>query len=98
MRCRLRRAGREAAGSRAAGIATRIVVAALGVLGGKTAPMVSSFRAFRAEPRDGFAAYIGPDVSIDGLLTWRTERFLLGTSHGITTHSLASVELLNCAS
>jgi undecaprenyl-phosphate 4-deoxy-4-formamido-L-arabinose transferase len=56
-------------------IATRIVVRALRVLGGETAPMVSSFRAFRTSLRDGFASYSGPDVSIDGLLTWQTERF-----------------------
>jgi undecaprenyl-phosphate 4-deoxy-4-formamido-L-arabinose transferase len=56
-------------------LATRVVVHALGWLGGKTAPMVSSFRAFRTELRQGFDDYTGPDVSIDGLLTWRTERF-----------------------
>lgn len=56
-------------------VATQIVVRTLGVLGGKTAPMVSSLRAFRTELRDGFADYTGPDVSIDGLLTWRTDRF-----------------------
>lgn len=37
--------------------------------------MVSSFRLFRTDLRDGFADYTGPDVSIDGLLTWQTERF-----------------------
>ncbi|HEY5976331.1 MAG TPA: glycosyltransferase family 2 protein [Solirubrobacterales bacterium] len=63
---------RQAAGRR---IATQMVVKTLGFLGGKTAPMVSSFRAFRTNLRDGFAAYSGPDVSIDGLLTWQTERF-----------------------
>lgn len=63
---------RQGAGRR---FATRLVVHALGMLGGKTAPMVSSFRAFRADLRDGFDDYTGPDVSIDGLLTWRTERF-----------------------
>jgi len=56
-------------------VATRLVVGALSVLGGRTAPMVSSFRIFRTELRDGFAGYGGPDVSIDGLLTWQTERF-----------------------
>jgi glycosyltransferase involved in cell wall biosynthesis/ribosomal protein S18 acetylase RimI-like enzyme len=56
-------------------LATQVIVRALGVLGGKTAPMVSSFRAFRTDLREGFAAYTGPDVSIDGLLTWRTDRF-----------------------
>ena len=56
-------------------LATQLVVRGLGLLGGRTAPMVSSFRAFRADLREGFAAYTGPDVSIDGLLTWRTDRF-----------------------
>jgi glycosyltransferase involved in cell wall biosynthesis/ribosomal protein S18 acetylase RimI-like enzyme len=56
-------------------VATQLVVRALGLLGGRTAPMVSAFRAFRADLREGFAAYTGPDVSIDGLLTWRTDRF-----------------------
>lgn len=56
-------------------LATRLVVRTLGALGGETAPMVSSFRAFRTELRDGFAEYTGPDVSIDGLLIWGTERF-----------------------
>jgi undecaprenyl-phosphate 4-deoxy-4-formamido-L-arabinose transferase len=56
-------------------LATRAVVRALKVLGGETAPMVSSFRVFRTSLRDGFVSYTGPDVSIDGLLTWQTERF-----------------------
>lgn len=56
-------------------MATRVIVRSLGFLGGKTAPMVSSFRAFRTDLREGFSDYTGPDVSIDGLLTWRTERF-----------------------
>jgi glycosyltransferase involved in cell wall biosynthesis/ribosomal protein S18 acetylase RimI-like enzyme len=37
--------------------------------------LVSSFRAFRTRLRDGFADYTGPDVSIDALLTWQTDRF-----------------------
>jgi glycosyltransferase involved in cell wall biosynthesis/ribosomal protein S18 acetylase RimI-like enzyme len=56
-------------------LATQVVVGALRALGGRTAPMVSSFRAFRTELREGFEDYTGPDVSIDGLLTWRTEKF-----------------------
>lgn len=56
-------------------VATQLVVKALGALGGKTAPMVSAFRAFRTELRGGFADYVGPDVSIDGLLSWQTDRF-----------------------
>jgi glycosyltransferase involved in cell wall biosynthesis/ribosomal protein S18 acetylase RimI-like enzyme len=56
-------------------VATQIVVRGLRVFGGLTAPMVSSFRVFRANLRDGFSDYTGPDVSIDGLLTWATDRF-----------------------
>ncbi len=56
-------------------LATKLVTRMLRVLGGETAPMVSSFRAFRTRLRDGFADYTGPDVSIDGLLTWQTDRF-----------------------
>jgi undecaprenyl-phosphate 4-deoxy-4-formamido-L-arabinose transferase len=63
---------RQAFGRR---LATQLVVRTLGFLGGKTAPMVSSFRVFRTSLREGFAGYSGPDVSIDGLLTWQTEHF-----------------------
>lgn len=56
-------------------IGTKMVVEGLRTLGGNTAPMVSSFRAFRTSLRTGFAAYSGPDVSLDGLLTWQTDRF-----------------------
>ncbi|HEX3324644.1 MAG TPA: GNAT family N-acetyltransferase [Solirubrobacterales bacterium] len=75
-------------------VATQVVVRALGVLGGRTAPMVSSFRAFRTDLREGFAAYSGPDVSIDGLLTWQTERFRsapvahVERAHGESNYSL----------
>jgi glycosyltransferase involved in cell wall biosynthesis len=40
-----------------------------------TARNVSSFRAFRTRIREGFAAYRGPYVSIDVLLTWGTTKF-----------------------
>ena len=41
----------------------------------ETARNVSAFRAFRTRIRDAFAAYRGPYVSIDVLLTWGTTRF-----------------------
>jgi glycosyltransferase involved in cell wall biosynthesis/ribosomal protein S18 acetylase RimI-like enzyme len=56
-------------------VATLVVVQTLRLFGGLTAPMVSSFRVFRADLRDGFSTYTSPDVSIDGLLTWATDRF-----------------------
>jgi len=78
-------------------LATRLVVRTLGALGGETAPMVSSFRAFRTELRDRFAAYTGPDVSIDGLLTWGTDRFRSvkvrhdERAHGSSNYSLVKL-------
>lgn len=56
-------------------LAGRMVVKALGFLGGRSAPMVSSFRAFRGDLVRVFDSYVGPDVSIDGLLTWSTDSF-----------------------
>lgn len=44
-------------------------------MGAETARNVSAFRAFRTRLRDSFAAYRGPFVSIDVLLTWGTTRF-----------------------
>ena len=44
-------------------------------MGAETARNVSAFRAFRTRLRDSFAAYRGPYVSIDVLLTWGTTRF-----------------------
>lgn len=41
----------------------------------ETARHVSAFRLFRTRLRDAFAAYRGPYVSIDVLLTWGTTRF-----------------------
>ena len=41
----------------------------------ETARNVSAFRAFRGPLREAFAAYRGPYVSIDVLLTWGTTRF-----------------------
>ena len=41
----------------------------------ETARNVSAFRAFRTPLREAFAAYRGPYVSIDVLLTWATTKF-----------------------
>jgi undecaprenyl-phosphate 4-deoxy-4-formamido-L-arabinose transferase len=59
------------------------------------APIVSSFRAFRTELREGFVDYTGPDVSIDGLLTWRTERFCsVPVRHDPRAHGRSNYSLL----
>jgi undecaprenyl-phosphate 4-deoxy-4-formamido-L-arabinose transferase len=44
-------------------------------LGWTSAPMVSSYRAFRGELRDAFAGHDGRNVSIDALLTWGASRY-----------------------
>lgn len=44
-------------------------------MGSKTARMVSAWRIFRTELRNGFASYNSPFVNIDVLLTWSTTRF-----------------------
>lgn len=44
-------------------------------MGASTARQVSACRAFRTHLRDGFAAYHAPDVNLDVLLTWSTQRF-----------------------
>jgi undecaprenyl-phosphate 4-deoxy-4-formamido-L-arabinose transferase len=45
------------------------------VLGFESAISISSFRAFRAQLKEGFAGDLGPHVSLDALLTWSTSRF-----------------------
>ncbi len=50
-------------------------VALQSAMGARTARKVSAFRAFRTILRDAFAAYQGPYVSIDVLLTWGSTRF-----------------------
>ncbi len=56
--------------------ASRITKLALqSAMGAETARNVSAFRAFHTRVRDAFAAYRGPYVSIDVLLTWGTTRF-----------------------
>ena len=44
-------------------------------MGAETARQVSAFRVFRAELRQSFARYRGPQVNIDVLLSWSTTRF-----------------------
>ena len=54
----------------------------------------TSFRAFRTRLRDGFARDVGPQVSLDALLTWTTDRFAQvevrhdPRAHGDSTYSL----------
>jgi undecaprenyl-phosphate 4-deoxy-4-formamido-L-arabinose transferase len=56
--------------------ASRITKLALqSAMSAETARHVGAFRAFRTQIRDAFAAYHGPYVSIDVLLTWGSTRF-----------------------
>jgi glycosyltransferase involved in cell wall biosynthesis len=50
-------------------------IALQSAMGAETARKVSAFRAFRAPVRQAFAAYPGPFVSLDVLLTWGTSQF-----------------------
>jgi len=45
------------------------------VLGMKSAPEVTSFRAFRTRLRDAFEGQLGTNVALDALLSWGTTRF-----------------------
>jgi glycosyltransferase involved in cell wall biosynthesis len=57
-------------------IATRLVRASLrGPMGAQVAAWVGPFRAFRSDLRRPFDSFEGPDVSIDVLLSWGTNRF-----------------------
>jgi undecaprenyl-phosphate 4-deoxy-4-formamido-L-arabinose transferase len=57
-------------------LASQITKLALrSAMGIDTARKVSAFRAFKAQIRDAFQRYQGPNVSIDVLLTWGTNRF-----------------------
>jgi undecaprenyl-phosphate 4-deoxy-4-formamido-L-arabinose transferase len=61
------------------------------VLGFKSARQMSSFRAFRTILREGFAGDIGPQVSIDALLTWSTTRFAqIEVSHAQREHGVSN--------
>ncbi len=44
-------------------------------LGFSSAVSMSSFRAFRTDLRTGFHSSLGPNISLDALLTWSTSRF-----------------------
>jgi undecaprenyl-phosphate 4-deoxy-4-formamido-L-arabinose transferase len=57
------------------GIASRITKWVLQGAMGATAGKVSALRVFRTRLREGFAAFSGPFVSLDVLLTWSTNRF-----------------------
>lgn len=45
------------------------------VLGMRSAPEVTSFRAFRTRLRDAFDGQLGTNVALDALLSWGTTRF-----------------------
>ena len=61
------------------------------ILGFKSARQMSSFRAFRTILREGFAGDIGPQVSIDALLTWSTTRFThIEVSHALREHGASN--------
>jgi len=58
------------------GIGTRLTKLALRIaIGSDIADKVSAFRVFRTHLRESFAAYAGPYVSIDVLLSWGTTRY-----------------------
>ena len=46
-------------------------------LGFNSAVSMSSFRVFRTALREGFNTMLGPNVSLDALLTWSTTRFTI---------------------
>jgi undecaprenyl-phosphate 4-deoxy-4-formamido-L-arabinose transferase len=56
-----------------ASVLTKLVLQ--GAMGADTARMVSAWRIFRTDLRDGFSRFNGPFVNIDVLLTWSTTRF-----------------------
>src|SRR6266487_1640581 len=58
------------------GIGTRLTKLALRIaIGSDIADKVSAFRVFSTHLRESFAAYAGPYVSIDVLLSWGTTRY-----------------------
>lgn len=80
---------------RASGRVARWVLG--GAMGRDAARGITSFRAFRTSLRDGFAADIGPSVTMEALLSWSTARFVdLEVSHhprreGSSGYSLRSL-------
>ncbi len=70
---------------RATSTASKRAVASL--LGAGTVRNISAFRVFRTRLRDGFAANVGPGVSIDALLGWSTSRITcVEVSHHAREH------------
>ncbi len=65
--------GRHGIWRNAASLITKIALKA--AVGSDVVRHVSAFRAFRCELREAFAEYRSPDVSIDVLLSWGTNRF-----------------------
>jgi len=57
-------------------VAGRLVRLSLrSALGVDSAPQISAFRAFRTQLRKAFAGDVGPNVSLDALLSWGGSRF-----------------------
>lgn len=57
-------------------VAGRLVRLSLrSALGVDTAPQISAFRAFRTQLREAFTGDVGPNVSLDALLSWGGSRF-----------------------
>jgi len=68
-----------------------VVLHALGVA---NASQIGALRAFRTQLRDAFAAFQGPFVSIDVLLSWGTMRFTsIPVRHDERTHGRSSYSL-----
>lgn len=72
-------------------------IALQGAMGVAIARKVSAFRVFRANLRDAFDRFHGPNVSIDVLLTWGTTRFSAVTvrhqprKYGQSSYTLAKL-------
>jgi glycosyltransferase involved in cell wall biosynthesis len=68
-------------------------------MGARTARQVSAFRAFRTSLREAFAAYRGPYVALDVLLTWGTRNFSAvrvrhdSRKHGRSSYTLTKLVL-----
>jgi undecaprenyl-phosphate 4-deoxy-4-formamido-L-arabinose transferase len=80
--------------SRPRSLAARAFNQLLRALGWSSAPMLSSYRAFRTDLRDAFADYDGDRVSIDALLTWRARRFVsVPVEHAARAHGRSNYDL-----
>jgi undecaprenyl-phosphate 4-deoxy-4-formamido-L-arabinose transferase len=73
-------------------LASRVTKLALqSTMGVDTAGKVSAFRVFRAQIREAFAAFQGPYVCIDVLLTWGTTRFAaISVAHAPRKHGVSN--------